>query len=118
MNKSTALAALVLLAFTGPALAGPGPVGNAAAGQEKSKSCAACHGATGNETLDPSYPKLAGQHPEYLAKALHDYRSGKRNNAIMAGMAAPLSDEDIGDLAAYYASQEGELHDLSDIDAR
>ena len=68
MNKSTALAALVLLA-SAPAFAA-GPVGNVAAGQEKSKTCASCHGPTGNESLDPSYPKLAGQYPEYLAKAL------------------------------------------------
>jgi cytochrome c553 len=105
-------AAIALLAFAAPALAAL-PQGNAAAGQEKSKTCAACHGATGNESLDDTYPKLAGQHPEYLAKALHDYRSGKRRNAIMAGFAGGLSDEDIADLAAFYASQDGDLHDLS-----
>ena len=44
-------------------------------------TCAACHGADGNETLDDTYPKLAGQYPEYLAKSLHDYKSGKRKNA-------------------------------------
>ena len=116
MNKSTALAALVLLAAA-PAFAA-GPVGNVAAGQEKSKTCASCHGPTGNESLDPSYPKLAGQYPEYLAKALRDYRSGERNNAIMAGMAAALTDEDIDDLSAFYAAQEGDLHDLSDVEQR
>lgn len=116
MNKSTALAALVLLA-SAPAFAA-GPVGNVAAGQEKSKTCASCHGPTGNESLDPSYPKLAGQYPEYLAKALRDYRSGERNNAIMAGMAAALTDEDIDDLSAFYAAQEGDLHDLSDVEQR
>lgn len=108
---------LGLAALAAPALAA-GPVGNAAAGKEKSKSCAACHGATGNESLDATYPKLAGQYPEYLAKALHDYKSGKRSNAIMAGMAAPLSDKDVDDLAAYYASQKGDLHDLSEVEQR
>jgi cytochrome c553 len=113
--RRTALVAL--LALSAPAFAAA-PKGNVAAGQEKSKSCAACHGPTGNESLDPSYPKLAGQYPEYLAKALHDYRSGERQNAIMAGMAAPLSDEDIDDLAAFYAAQPGDLRDLSDVDNR
>ena len=111
------LAASTLLALAAPALAA-GPVGNIAAGQEKSKTCASCHGPTGNESLDPSYPKLAGQYPEYLAKALRDYRSGERNNAIMAGMAAALTDEDIDDLSAFYAAQEGDLHDLSDVEQR
>jgi cytochrome c553 len=110
-------AAIALLAFAAPALAAL-PQGNAAAGQEKSKTCAACHGATGNESLDDTYPKLAGQHDDYLANALRDYRSGKRRNAIMAGFAAGLSDEDINDLAAFYASQEGDLHDLSKVKQR
>ncbi|HEU0153575.1 MAG TPA: cytochrome c [Arenimonas sp.] len=111
------LAASTLLALAAPAFAA-GPVGNVAAGQEKSKTCASCHGANGNETLDETYPKLAGQHPEYLARALHEYKSGQRKNAIMAGFAGGLSDEDIDDLAAFYASQAGDLHDLSKIDER
>jgi len=109
--------AVTLLAFAAPVLAAL-PQGNAAAGQEKSKTCAACHGATGNESLDDTYPKLAGQHDDYLANSLRDYRSGKRRNAIMAGFAAGLSDEDINDLAAFYASQEGDLHDLSKVKQR
>ena len=111
------LAASALLALAAPAFAA-GPAGNVAAGQEKSKTCASCHGATGNESLDDTYPKLAGQHPEYLARALHEYKSGKRKNAIMAGFAGALSDEDINDLAAFYGSQAGDLHDLSKIDER
>lgn len=111
------LTATALLALAAPALAA-GPVGNIAAGQEKSKTCASCHGPTGNESLDDTYPKLAGQHPEYLVRALQEYRSGKRKNAIMAGFAAALSDEDINDLSAFYGSQSGDLHDLSNIKAR
>lgn len=111
------ITALALLVFAAPAFAA-GAKGNVAAGQEKSKTCASCHGATGNESLDDTYPKLAGQHPEYLAKALHDYKSGKRKNAIMAGFAGALSDEDINDLSAYYGSQAGDVHDLSKVDAR
>lgn len=110
-------ATLALLAFAAPGLAAA-PKGNVAAGQEKSRTCAACHGATGNESLDDTYPKLAGQHPEYLARSLQEYRSGKRKNAIMAGFAGGLSDTDIDDLSAFYAAQEGDLHDLSKVDPR
>ena len=74
--------------------------------KEKSAMCQACHGADGNST-DPQYPKLAGQHASYLAQALEDYRSGARKNPIMAGFAGGLSDADIANLAAYYASQKG-----------
>ena len=105
----------LLLAFAflaAPALAA-GPKGDVAAGAEKAKTCASCHGATGDESLDDTYPKLAGQYPEYLAKALHDYKSGRRKNAIMAGFAQGLSDEDIDDLSAYFASQKGTIRDLS-----
>lgn len=71
--------------------------------------CAACHGADGNSTL-PVNPRLAGQHPEYLLKQLMNFKSqgGKpadRANAVMGGMAAPLSAQDMGNLAAYFASQ-------------
>jgi cytochrome c553 len=106
-----------LIALSAPALASM-PHGNAAAGAEKAKTCASCHGATGNESLDDTYPKLAGQYADYLVKALHDYRSGKRKNPIMAGFAQGLSDEDIDDLAAYFASQKGEIHDLSEATDR
>jgi cytochrome c553 len=85
--------------------------GDPAAGKEKSQVCAACHGQDG-KSIDPSYPNLAGQHESYLVKALADYRAGRRSNAIMAPMAANLSDQDIEDLAAWYASQDG-LKDLS-----
>lgn len=85
--------------------------GDAMAGQEKSKVCEACHGPTG-ESIDPTYPNLAGQHETYLMKALGDYRSGRRENPIMAGFAGPLSDQDIMDLSAWYSSQDG-LKDLS-----
>lgn len=117
MTTIRTLAALSLLALAAPAFAA-GPKGNIAAGQEKAKTCAACHGPTGNEPIDPTYPKLAGQYPEYIAKALHDYRSGARQNAVMAGFAGGLSDEDIDNLAAYFAAQKGDLRDLSDLDAR
>lgn len=66
--------------------------------------CAACHGADGNSPI-PINPNLAGQHPEYIAKQLLDYKSGRRQNPIMQPIAAALSEEDIRNLAAYYAAQ-------------
>ena len=85
--------------------------GDADAGQQKSITCQACHGTHGRGA-DPAYPILAGQHASYLAQALADYRDGRRRNPVMAGMAVNLSDQDIADLAAWYASQDG-LQDLS-----
>jgi cytochrome c553 len=81
-----------------------------AAGEAKAKEagCVACHGADGNST-DPSNPRLAGQWPDYLAKALRDYKSGERNNAIMSGFAKALSQKDVENLAAYYAAQKSVL---------
>jgi cytochrome c553 len=79
--------------------------GDAAAGKAKAGVCAGCHGVDGNGGADPTWPKLAGQIPEYLVKQLKDFKSGVRNNPIMMGMASPLSEKDMADLAAYYASQ-------------
>ena len=109
---------LVLCALTAQAQT-KGPVKtDAARGQQiASQVCAACHAADGNSTT-PVNPKLAQQHPEYLVKQLQEYKSGKRKNAIMAGFAGGLSDEDINDLSAFYGSQDGDLHDLSKIDER
>jgi len=74
-------------------------------GKKKAQEvCAACHNMNGVSTI-PDYPKLAGQHPDYLAKTLRDYKSGARKNAIMAGFAAALTPQDIENLAAYYAAQ-------------
>jgi len=66
--------------------------------------CAACHGADGNSGT-PANPKLSQQHPEYLMKQLREYKSGVRKNAIMQGMAATLSDEDMKNVAFWLASQ-------------
>lgn len=81
-------------------------MGDAAAGKEKSASCAACHGADGNSAA-PNFPKIAGQHAGYLYKQLAEFKNGKRENATMAGLVASLSNADMQDLAAYYASQTG-----------
>jgi len=100
------LASLGFLA-TAPAVA----AGNAPAfkpditkGQALSATCMACHTADGSRGT-PANPILQGQHPEYLVKQLQEYKSGKRANAIMQGMAALLSDEDMRHVAAFYASK-------------
>ncbi|MGB9148840.1 MAG: cytochrome c, partial [Burkholderiales bacterium] len=80
--------------------------GNAEAGKQKTQLCVACHGADGNSATG-DFPKLAGQNADYLAAALKQYKSGKRKNQIMAGFATGLSDEDMENLAAYFASQKG-----------
>ena len=79
-------------------------VGNAAAGQSKAAACVACHGPNGNSTI-PTYPKLASQNPGYIAKQLADFKSGKRKNAIMLGMAAGLSKTDMENVGAYFGEQ-------------
>lgn len=97
MKKLTlALAATVMMAS--PAFAG-----DATAGKGKSMMCSACHGAAGISAV-PTYPNLAGQKEAYLAKQLKDFKSGKRNDPTMKGMVASLSDADMADLAAFYAS--------------
>ena len=74
-----------------------------AAGKEKTMSCAGCHGTEGISQAG-MFPNLAGQHAEYLESALKQYRDGDRENDMMTPMAKGLSDADIKDIAAYYAS--------------
>lgn len=76
-----------------------------AKGQAASAACQACHLADGNRGA-PANPILQGQHPEYLVKQLMEFKSGKRKNAVMTGMAAPLSDADMKNIAAFYASKQ------------
>ena len=79
----------------------------------KKYNCASCHGADYNKPIDPSYPKLAGQHAEYLAHALRTYKRGAgangRANPIMAGQVQPLSNQDMADIGAYLASLPSQL---------
>jgi len=74
------------------------------------KVCAACHGVDGAKPVAPENPILAGQYPDYIAKALSDYKSGKRANPVMKGFAEPLSKKDIENLAAWFSSQQSTLH--------
>lgn len=82
--------------------------GDATAGQAKAAVCGACHGPDGN-SMAPNFPKLAGQGERYLNKQLHDIKSGKRTVLEMTGLLTNLSDQDLADIAAYFASQKGSV---------
>lgn len=79
--------------------------GDVVAGKTKAEACAGCHGEDGNSATGSGFPRLAGQYQSYLIKTLQDYKSGKRNNALMSGIAAGLGQRDMEDIASYYASQ-------------
>ena len=103
----------LLALVIGFALAGAAhAAGNAASGKEKAAQvCAACHGPEGNKPSDPTQPILAGQHYDYLVRALADYKSGRRNNPIMKGFASQLSKKDMEDLAAWFSQQKSSMHE-------
>lgn len=101
--KHYAVAGIFALSAAVPAVAS---AADAAAGQAKAAVCAACHGQNGVAQI-PTYPNLAGQNEQYLVSALKAYKDKQRNGgqaAIMQGQAAALSDTDIANLAAYFAS--------------
>lgn len=107
-SLATALAlilAWITVAVSAPALA----VGDPAAGEGLAMACAACHGQDGATGLDPSYPNLAGQNEKYLTHQLMAIRDGDRNVALMAGQLTGKSDEDLANLAAYYAAMPGKI---------
>ena len=81
--------------------------GNIESGRAKAYTCLGCHAVEGYRNAYPSYrvPKLGGQHPEYIASALKAYRNGDRKHTTMQALASTLSDEDIQDIAAYFASR-------------
>ena len=100
---------LRVLASTSVLVLALGSAGAVAADMDNARKkagevCQACHGMDGNSPI-PENPKLAGQHPDYLAKALRDYKSGARKNAIMSAFAVALSKDDIDNLAAYFHAQ-------------
>ncbi|WP_018982140.1 c-type cytochrome [Salinimonas chungwhensis] len=108
MKKLCLLACLTFSLTTGAQTSG----GDPEAGKQKSTTCAACHGPDGNSAI-PMNPKLAGQHANYLVKQLKEFKLASqtggeegRNNAVMNGMAAALSEQDMQDISAYYASQD------------
>jgi cytochrome c553 len=101
MNKLIALFAIAALPLTSASVLA---AGNAEAGKNKAAACVACHGADGN-SLVPAFPTIAGQHASYIVKQLAEFKDGTRANPTMAPMAAPLSEEDMADLGAYFAEQ-------------
>ena len=103
-SAASTAAAPAAAASSAPAVAVALKPGDATAGQAKAAVCGACHGADGNSS-DPQYPKLAGQSEQYIVHQLNNFKSGRRQNAIMLGMATPLSEQDMHDIAAYFASQ-------------
>ncbi|MDH3670655.1 MAG: cytochrome c4 [Gammaproteobacteria bacterium] len=102
MAKRSVTTVLVLWLLAG--VGGVHAAGDAEAGEVKSAACVVCHGTAGN-SIRPEWPSLAGQVPEYLVKQLQDFKSGARQNPVMANIVGPLSAQDMEDLAAYFASQ-------------
>jgi cytochrome c553 len=104
MRHALTLAAIATLAAASATAA------DVEAGKKKVQEvCAACHGIDGATPTTPDYPKLAGQYPDYLSKALRDYKSGARKNAIMAGMAQGLTEKDIENISQYFYVQPSNL---------
>ncbi len=103
MNKLL-VSLLLTLGVTGVAHA----AGDATAGQTKAAVCGACHGPDGNSAA-PNFPKLAGQGERYLLKQMQDIKGGKRTVIEMTGLLNNLSDQDLADIAAYFASQKGSI---------
>jgi len=109
MKRALTLLSLgATLAFVSTQLLASGSVEN---GKQKAATCFACHGVDGN-AVDPQYPRLAGQYNMYLQQVLHEYKDGQRDNPIMKGMVATLSDQDIEDVAAYFSSLPSKLDTL------
>jgi cytochrome c553 len=107
MNKLV-VSLLLTMGVAGAANAAEPVKGDAAAGQAKTAICGACHNPDGN-SLAPNFPKLAGQGQRSLEKQLHDIKSGKRTVLEMTGMLANFNDQDLADIAAYFASQKGSV---------
>jgi cytochrome c553 len=101
--KPSVLAPLFVLCGLGASAAALGD-GSAEEGQSKATACVACHGPNGN-SANPEWPSLAGQHEQYIRKQLQAFKSGARKNPLMSPMAMGLSDDDMEDLGAYFASQ-------------
>ncbi|MEQ7920991.1 c-type cytochrome [Xanthomonas sp. WHRI 1810A] len=106
---NTLFASLLLtLGLAGAAGAADGVVGDPAAGRAKTAVCGACHGPDGN-SMAPNFPKLAGQGQRYLLKQLHEIKDGKRVVLEMTGLLNNSNDQDLADMAAYFAGQKGSV---------
>ena len=104
---SLTLACAALASAAAQAQSAPPLKGNAEHGKEISYTCLGCHGIKGYRNAYPNYsvPKLEGQHPEYLVLALQEYRSGERSHTTMHAQASELSNQDMADIAAYFAGK-------------
>jgi cytochrome c553 len=116
MRPARILSRSLLPLLTGAAflgMAAPAASADLAAGEKlANERCAACHGKDGNTPIDPSYPRISGQHEDYLVQALRAYKVDERKNPIMGAQAKMLSRDDIYNLSAYYARLPGMLsHD-------
>ena len=100
--KGTLTAVTAMIVASAGAAATAEAAGNVEAGKAKAAACVGCHGANGQGV--PPNPALKGKTENELVEAMKDYKSGKRNNAVMKAFAAPLNDQDIENLAAYYAA--------------
>lgn len=107
MVRTILVVAAASIAFGHAAIA----AGDAAAGKEKSAVCQSCHGPDGNGPT-PQFPKIGGQHAKYIVRALEDYKTGARQDPVMASFAVALSKKDREDLAAWYASQSGGVYTI------
>jgi len=108
MNRTIVATVISIVLAASTAQAG----GDAAAGKDKAAACVACHGEAGI-SVAPIYPNIGGQYANYLLHSLQAYKSGDRQNAIMQGMVAALSEQDMEDLAAHFSSLEGALKEGS-----
>lgn len=120
-SRPSATAGVVIAAFLaalGAFSAGPAfAAGDAAAGQAQAAVCSACHGADGATGIDPSYPNLAGQNEAYLLAQLQMIKSGERTVLLMAGQLIAKSEQELADLAAYYASLPAKVNQAQGNDA-
>jgi cytochrome c553 len=100
------LRSILLLSLLSLSLAPVHAQGNPDVGKQKASTCMGCHGINGYNNVYPTYhvPRLAGQHPEYIIAALKEYRAGERKHGTMHAQASSLSDEDMADIAAFFAS--------------
>ena len=101
MKTMLYVACCALLLGSAPAVAG-----DPAAGKQKSATCAACHGPDGN-SVAPDFPRIAGQHYDYLVHSIRAYQTGARKSPVMMPMVEKLTQRDIDDLAAYFSQQQG-----------
>jgi cytochrome c553 len=114
MNKKL-LAGAIFAALAGAPAVSLAEGGSINAGKEKSAVCAGCHGEDGNSSA-PLFPKLAGQHPHYFVKQLQAFKDGSRNDATMASMAANLSQQDMIDIALYFAANKVSANDMPELE--